>query len=150
MSGDGKRGVGHWPQANAPILDSTETDLGSFGSNGRSNLLSGPDATNRLRQRRAKLGHPSALKTVRSSCRLSVRLARVTHAVPTDQALYSALLRQQYRLAGRLTNCAIIACAGWRSTNRTAPPPSPSPTAILNPSKSTSPRVLPPRPPFTP
>jgi hypothetical protein len=23
MSGDGKRGVGHWPQATAPILDST-------------------------------------------------------------------------------------------------------------------------------
>ena len=24
MSGDGKRGAGHWPQATAPILDSTE------------------------------------------------------------------------------------------------------------------------------
>jgi hypothetical protein len=28
MSGDGKRGVGHRPQATAPILDSTEADLG--------------------------------------------------------------------------------------------------------------------------
>ena len=27
MSGDGKRGVGHRPQATAPILDSTTTDL---------------------------------------------------------------------------------------------------------------------------
>ena len=27
MSGDGKRGVGHWPQATAPILDSAKTDL---------------------------------------------------------------------------------------------------------------------------
>jgi hypothetical protein len=27
MSGDGKRGVGHRPQATAPILDSTEMDL---------------------------------------------------------------------------------------------------------------------------
>jgi len=26
MSGDGKRGVGHWPQATAPILDSTKAD----------------------------------------------------------------------------------------------------------------------------
>src|SRR5882672_10602421 len=28
MSGDGKRGVGHRPQATAPILDSTQADLG--------------------------------------------------------------------------------------------------------------------------
>jgi hypothetical protein len=28
MSGDGKRGVGHRPQATAPILDSTIPDLG--------------------------------------------------------------------------------------------------------------------------
>src|SRR6266436_5132026 len=28
MSGDGKRGVGHRPQATAPILDSTVADLG--------------------------------------------------------------------------------------------------------------------------
>jgi hypothetical protein len=27
MSGDGKRGVGHRPQATAPILDSTEPDV---------------------------------------------------------------------------------------------------------------------------
>jgi hypothetical protein len=27
MSGDGKRGVGHRPQATAPILDSTTTDM---------------------------------------------------------------------------------------------------------------------------
>jgi Phage integrase, N-terminal SAM-like domain len=27
MSGDGKRGVGHWPQATAPIFDSTLADL---------------------------------------------------------------------------------------------------------------------------
>jgi hypothetical protein len=27
MSGDGKRGVGHRPQATAPILDSTNNDL---------------------------------------------------------------------------------------------------------------------------
>src|SRR5260221_1263651 len=27
MSGVGKRGVGHWPQATAPILDSTFCDL---------------------------------------------------------------------------------------------------------------------------
>src|SRR5262245_40522648 len=26
MSGDGKRGVGHWPQATAPIFDSTDPD----------------------------------------------------------------------------------------------------------------------------
>jgi hypothetical protein len=26
MSGDGKRSVGHWPQATAPIFDSTEAD----------------------------------------------------------------------------------------------------------------------------
>ena len=30
MSGDGKRGAGHWPQATAPILDSTEA--GFFGA----------------------------------------------------------------------------------------------------------------------
>jgi hypothetical protein len=29
MSGDGKRGVGHRPQATAPILDSTVADLGN-------------------------------------------------------------------------------------------------------------------------
>jgi hypothetical protein len=29
MSGDGKRGVGHRPQATAPILDSTISDIGS-------------------------------------------------------------------------------------------------------------------------
>ncbi|MEH2565151.1 hypothetical protein V1289_004778 [Bradyrhizobium sp. AZCC 2289] len=29
MSGDGKRGVGHRPQATAPILDSTNSDIGS-------------------------------------------------------------------------------------------------------------------------
>jgi hypothetical protein len=28
MSGDGKRGVGHRPQATAPILDSTLTEMG--------------------------------------------------------------------------------------------------------------------------
>jgi len=28
MSGDGKRGVGHRPQATAPILDSTNRDMG--------------------------------------------------------------------------------------------------------------------------
>jgi hypothetical protein len=28
MSGDGKRGVGHRPQATAPILDSTDSDMG--------------------------------------------------------------------------------------------------------------------------
>jgi hypothetical protein len=28
MSGDGKRGVGHRPQATAPILDSTKADFG--------------------------------------------------------------------------------------------------------------------------
>ena len=28
MSGDGKRGVGHRPQATAPILDSTEPEVG--------------------------------------------------------------------------------------------------------------------------
>jgi len=28
MSGDGKRGVGHRPQATAPILDSTIGDIG--------------------------------------------------------------------------------------------------------------------------
>jgi hypothetical protein len=27
MSGDGKRGVGHRPQATAPILDSTDSDM---------------------------------------------------------------------------------------------------------------------------
>jgi hypothetical protein len=27
MSGDGKRGVGHRPQATAPILDSTKADI---------------------------------------------------------------------------------------------------------------------------
>jgi len=27
MSGDGKRGVGHRPQATAPILDSTDADM---------------------------------------------------------------------------------------------------------------------------
>src|SRR5258705_5727196 len=27
MSGDGKRGDGHWPPATAPILDSTKADL---------------------------------------------------------------------------------------------------------------------------
>jgi hypothetical protein len=27
MSGDGKRGDGHWPQATAPILDSTIGDI---------------------------------------------------------------------------------------------------------------------------
>jgi hypothetical protein len=32
MSGDGKRGVGHRPQATAPILDSTETDLARLRS----------------------------------------------------------------------------------------------------------------------
>jgi hypothetical protein len=30
MSGDGKRGDGHWPQATAPILDSTICDMGSI------------------------------------------------------------------------------------------------------------------------
>jgi hypothetical protein len=47
MSGDGKRGDGHWPPATAPILDSTETDeamqsphvccwaMNGPGSNGR-------------------------------------------------------------------------------------------------------------------
>src|SRR5450631_361738 len=29
MSGDGKRGVGHRPQATAPILDSTKADMAS-------------------------------------------------------------------------------------------------------------------------
>jgi hypothetical protein len=28
MSGDGKRGAGHRPQATAPILDSTKADIG--------------------------------------------------------------------------------------------------------------------------
>jgi hypothetical protein len=28
MSGDGRRGVGHWPQATAPILDSTIPEVG--------------------------------------------------------------------------------------------------------------------------
>src|ERR1700722_8973407 len=33
MSGDGKRGVGHRPQATAPILDSTARDIaGAFGT----------------------------------------------------------------------------------------------------------------------
>ena len=27
MSGDGKRGAGRWPQATAPILDSTQADI---------------------------------------------------------------------------------------------------------------------------
>ena len=27
MSGDGKRGIGHRPQATAPILDSTDADM---------------------------------------------------------------------------------------------------------------------------
>jgi hypothetical protein len=31
MSGDGKRGVGHRPQATAPILDSTITSASQFG-----------------------------------------------------------------------------------------------------------------------
>ena len=30
MSGDGKRGVGHRPQATAPILDSTNSDIGQL------------------------------------------------------------------------------------------------------------------------
>ena len=32
MSGDGKRGVGHRPQATAPILDSTQADIGTHSS----------------------------------------------------------------------------------------------------------------------
>ena len=31
MSGDGKRGDGHWPQATAPILDSTEATRAARG-----------------------------------------------------------------------------------------------------------------------
>ena len=30
MSGDGKRSVGHRPQATAPILDSTVSDIGQL------------------------------------------------------------------------------------------------------------------------
>src|SRR5258707_1079060 len=32
MSGDGKRGVGHRPQATAPILDSTVAEVGTRGA----------------------------------------------------------------------------------------------------------------------
>ena len=34
MSGDGKRGAGHWPQATAPILDSTGAVVGGHSVEG--------------------------------------------------------------------------------------------------------------------
>jgi hypothetical protein len=34
MSGDGKRGVGHRPQATAPILDSTEPEVARMSVDG--------------------------------------------------------------------------------------------------------------------
>jgi hypothetical protein len=40
MSGDGKRGAGHWPQATAPILDSTCSEV--FGN---AAILSGYNVT---------------------------------------------------------------------------------------------------------
>jgi len=41
MSGDGKRGVGHRPQATAPILDSTEPDIGHSSEAGSQSALDG-------------------------------------------------------------------------------------------------------------
>jgi hypothetical protein len=38
MSGDGKRGVGHRPQATAPILDSTQPDIFRVASRGVGSL----------------------------------------------------------------------------------------------------------------
>jgi hypothetical protein len=55
MSGDGKRGVGHRPQATAPILDSTKRDMAPrhySACQGRNSLywiLAAPIAANALR-----------------------------------------------------------------------------------------------------